>query len=122
MNDSKAQITEEIGLYLDEMRAAYPAIEEVWLIGPRATEPGRRDAAWELLLFADADTIDALRRDRTQRRDDVVLLVVTEDEVIESLSREPRARSLEALGWRREDPNAASYAHSSGRQAAVRLR
>jgi hypothetical protein len=122
MNDGRVQVTEEIGLYLDEIRAAHPAIEEVWLIGARVAEPGRREAVWELLLFADPATCEALRADRTQLRDDVALLVVTAGEAIESLSGEPRARSLEALGWRREDPNAASYADGDRRQAAVRLR
>lgn len=118
----RVQVTEEIGIYLDRLREAHPAVDEVWLVGARAAEPGRRGAPWELLLFADAATLEALRLDRRRHRADVALLVVTDGDVFESASGGEREGRLTDLGWRRDDPNTASYSTEGARRPAVRLR
>jgi hypothetical protein len=103
------QLSEEVGMYLDRVRSAFPAIDQVWLTGPRVNEPGKRHSNWDLIMFADGKTLEALRRDPNWHRPDLNLLVVTDGEHFDSAWGEARTGSLEALGWRIEDAHTARY-------------
>lgn len=130
-NDAKAminsgiQVSEEIGLYLDELRAATPGMGEVWLTGAHANDTRSPSATWDLLVFADEDTLEALRRDEDRQRPDVCVLVVLDGDRFESAWGESRAGRLSEWGWRCEDASTASYTtggNQTAPQQAVRVR
>lgn len=107
--DKPAQLPEEIGMYVDELRRQCPSLEEVWALGPRVstTDP---DASWDLLAFGDVAALETVRRNRSLHRDDVTLVIVTDGDSFETAWGEDRRRGrLTALGWRLEDPQTASY-------------
>lgn len=103
------QLPEEIGMYVDGLRKACPAIEEVWLVGPRVNEPEHRGSDWELVAFADRRVLDAVRADRSWQRPDVSLLVVVDGDRYEKAWGGSESGSLSRLDWRLEDPHTATY-------------
>src|SRR5690606_7209099 len=64
-----AQLPEELGMYVDGLRRTYPAIDEVWVLGPRDDE--ERHRRWDLLAFADEDALAAIRANRSVHRADL---------------------------------------------------
>jgi hypothetical protein len=103
------QLSEDVGMYVDKLRAQFDAIDEVWLIGDHVNEPEKRDSAWELLAFADADVRRAIAKSRQWHRDDVELLVVVDGDHFAPAWGEAHDGSLAALGWRQDTPQTASY-------------
>jgi hypothetical protein len=61
-----------------------PGIAEIWLVGSRANLTQRDDSDWDFLLFADEDTLSALRAAPELARDDFDLLVVIDGDRFES--------------------------------------
>jgi len=119
------QLPEELGMYVDALRKKCPAIDQVWLLGPRANDPESRGTDWDLLLFADARVLREVRSDASWRRGDLNLMIVTDGDRFESAWGEP-AGSLAAMQWRLDDPQSATYLDGAGdsenRAAAVRVR
>jgi len=102
-----AQLPEDIGMYVDQLRRDYPAIDQIWLLGQHTAPTG--DTFFELLLFGDRASLATLRADTTWQRADIKLVVVTDDDRFESVWGDPEAGSLSESGWRLEDPTSARF-------------
>ena len=86
-----AQLPEDVGMWLDKLRRDFPAVGEVWTLGQIEASAG--ELAWELLLFADRSTLEALRKGASSR-DDVRLAVVTDGDCFESVWGDPKPGRL----------------------------
>jgi hypothetical protein len=103
------QLPEELGMYVDALRKQYSTIAEVWLLDPQTKAGEAPRKRWELLMFADAEVLDALRSDPTWYRDHVRLRIVVDGESFETPFGEPRSGRLSEMKWRLEDLQKASY-------------
>jgi hypothetical protein len=69
----------EITLFVDQLTDRYRAVRSIWVIGARAggdMPDAQSSFDWELIAFADAATLRALRRATDLHRSDVLLRVV----------------------------------------------
>lgn len=103
------QLSEEIGMYVDKLRADLPAVDEVWLIGERANGSADPDAVWELVVFADPGTLKTLRDSPDRHRSDVVMMVVVDGERYATAWGDKIEGRLGEMGWRLVDPQRATY-------------
>jgi predicted nucleotidyltransferase len=64
--------------YIERLTSVHPGIKSIWLFGSRANNSyrSRSDSDWDLLVFADQNTFNELKRDKTFHRDKIDLLVV----------------------------------------------
>jgi len=106
-------LSEELGAYLDGLRAAFPAIEEVWLIGSRANHTAHAGSDWDFIAFADQAACDEIEVDAQWHRADVDLLVVVDGNEFKRPWGNPQAGTLEAWAWKRAGPTAATYIGST---------
>ncbi len=86
-----AQLPEDVGMWLDKLRRDFPAVDEVWILGQFEASAGQ--AVWQLLLFADRSTLEALRKS-SPSRDDVQLAVVTDGDRFETVWGDPNPGRL----------------------------
>lgn len=108
-------------MYVDGLRRTYPAIDEVWVLGPRDDE--ERHRRWDLLAFADEDALAAIRANRSVHRADLRLTIVTDGDRFERAWGAPRSGRLSSIRWRVEDLHSASYIGDGAvRETAVRVR
>lgn len=110
-------------MYVDTLRQRHVSIDEVWVLGPKANDEAKRRGEWQLLAFADASTLAALRRDGSVHRGDVSFMVVTDGDRFESAWGTQRSGRLSDIEWRLENPHVATYTTDrSTRESAVRVR
>lgn len=132
INVKPAQLPEELGMYVDDLRRRVPQIGEVWLLGPRVNDEHHRGSDWDLLAFADEAALRTIRSDPSLHRDDLHLSVVTDGDRFRPAwapaggdggeGRLVEGR-LADLDWRVEDLHVAHYTQPSGRrETAVRVR
>lgn len=70
-----------ISQFLADLQACCPALRSVWMLGERAIAKGPRTVApaiWDLVAFADAPSLQRLRRAGHLHRPDVRLRIVTD--------------------------------------------
>jgi hypothetical protein len=103
----QAQLPEEIGMFVDTVRAACPSIEQVWLLDAGASATTR--ARWDFLAFADDEAVRELRAHAEWHRPDVSFLVATPGENVEAPWGETLFARLNDVDWRLEDAETASY-------------
>lgn len=116
------QLPEELGMYVDELRKAYPTIGEVWLLDAQA---GGGDSRIErkLLVFADRAALQWIRADRAVRRNDIALWIITDGDRFETPWGPPESGRLSSIRWRVEDLHSATCIGPDGLEAtAVRVR
>lgn len=124
---STTQLPEDVGMYVDRLRRD-TSIDGVWLFSPPGLFSGNDDRTRDLLLFADAESLAALRSDPSLQRDDVNLAVVTDGEHFEPVWDDAPSARLRDILWRVESPERATYVapgdHHAGaeRRTAVRVR
>lgn len=111
-------------MYVDTLRQRHASIDEVWVLAQKPSDDaGQRRGEWELLAFADASTLSALKRDGSVHRGDVNLMVVTDGDRFESAWGRRRSGRLSDIGWRLENLHSATYlVGGSTRESAVRVR
>lgn len=117
------QLPEELGMYVDTLRKAYPSIGEIWLLGPRVNDEDEQGSEWDLLAFADGTALAGIRANPAVHRDDVHLMIVTDGDRFERAWGSSEPGRLSSIRWRVEDLHTASYAKDgAAREAAVRVR
>ena len=57
----KIVIEAEIFSLLVQVKAAYPSIKSIWLIGSRANGCAINNSDWDFLVFANQETLELLR-------------------------------------------------------------
>jgi hypothetical protein len=119
-----------ISLYLDQLAEHCPDIRSVWVIGERADEEvlgAYAPFGWDLLAFADLETLHELRVATGLQRSDVRIRVVTDGDRFEDAWGEADlAGSLSDWGWKRVNEREAFYSPEGPeplrpRRRAVRL-
>lgn len=119
-----------ITLYLDLLAEHCPDIRSVWEIGVRADDEVLGTCApfgWDLIAFADDDTLQQLRAATDLHRPDVRLRVVTDGDRFEPAWGDAAlSGSLSDWGWRRVSEREAFYSPEGqgplrSRRRAVRL-
>jgi hypothetical protein len=96
--------------FLSKVTRAHPGIREIWLLESRAKDHVRPDSEWNLLVFADEDTFQQLRRGVQFRRTDVKLLVVRDgDEFREPWDDDPERGYLSEWEWVKTSDREAQY-------------
>ena len=101
-----------IKVYLERLVKAYPNIKSIWLFGSRANSSHRTDSDWDLLVFADQQIFDELKRNSHFRDDKIDLLVVFNDREFEKpWSDEKGAKhgSLKSWEWVEASTDLATY-------------
>lgn len=99
----------DIQTYIHELVDRYPAITAAWLIGSRANGTAKPTSDWDVLLFADTSTFQAIRDDKYLHKECVDLLVVKESGDFEKpWGREKHGR-LSSWHWHQISPTEASY-------------
>ena len=123
INVKPAQLPEELGMYVDDLRKRMPQIDEVWLLGPRVNDEENRGSDWDLLAFADEAALRSIRSDPSLHREDLHLSVVTDGDRYRPAWGDGGEGRLADLDWRVEDLHVARYTRPSGRrETAVRVR
>jgi hypothetical protein len=109
---------EDIQKYISQLIKKYPGIKSVWLFGSRANNTSHSNSDWDLLAFADEDTLKALKSDNTFCVDGVDLFVVYNDNDAENPFTEMKDSegtikrlSLSNLEWKQVGPHKAKYKH-----------
>jgi hypothetical protein len=103
----------EIGAFVSRVLASCLEIRSVWSIDHRADEPRLTRAQHALLAFADAPTLERLRRCEHLHRSDVEFLVVIDGDLFESAWGPRRlSGSLARWAWRQISPHEAYYDES----------
>ncbi len=74
---------QQVREYIDLLNGRYRSISSVWLVGSRANCTERPESDWDLLVFADNDSFDAMRGDADLRAPGIDLLVVTDGDQFE---------------------------------------
>jgi len=119
-----------ISLFLDQLAEHCPDIRALWMIGERADDEALGSCGpfgWDLLAFADAETLDRLREATDLHRSDIRLRVVVDGDRFEPAWGDPAlAGSLSEWRWRRVSELEAFYSSERletvlPRQRAVRL-
>ena len=105
-----------ISLFADQLAGRFPTIRSIWAIGSRA-DGGILDAPgpfeWDLVAFADAATLRALRRATDLHRADVLLRVVTDGDRFEVAWGRPHiCGSLFQWDWREATEREAYYSEA----------
>ena len=98
--------------YIRELLAAYPGINEVWLIGSRAEGTAKADSDWDYLVFADRQILHSLRQRKQFNSSNVDLLVVHDGNGFKKPWRDgPRTKagSLVHWEWHRRSETEATY-------------
>ncbi|HBR15430.1 MAG TPA: hypothetical protein DD723_07805 [Candidatus Omnitrophica bacterium] len=62
--------------YIEQLILIYPQIKSVWLIGSRANNSFSENSDWDLLAFADEQTLNQLGQNAKFKHDCIDLLVV----------------------------------------------
>jgi len=103
-------MNKEIKNYLAELKALYPEISSIWLIGSRANGTARQDSDWDFLLFGNEQIFKDLTNDDYFHRNDVDLLVIVDSE---GHFKKPRGQykqgTLASWQWKQLTDDAASY-------------
>lgn len=73
-----------ISAHLATVGAECPSIRELWLVGSRANGGGSPDSDWDVLAFADEQTLAVLRAQPLLRREDLDLLIAVDGDKFES--------------------------------------
>ena len=119
-----------ITLYLDQLAEHCPDIRSVWEIGVRADDEVLGTCApfgWDLIAFADEETLQQLRAAPDLHRPDVRLRVVTDGDRFEPAWGDAAlSGSLSDWEWRRVSEREAYYSAKGletlrSRRKAVRL-
>ena len=107
-------LTTDLIDYLNSLVSTHPAISACWLIGSRANRIHSPISDWDFIVFADPETLRALRHSREFDRPDVDLLVVYDGEHFESPPPHPsdpqehKKGALKSWQWQ-ADGNCATY-------------
>jgi hypothetical protein len=125
-NPSTTQLPEDVGMYVDLLRRD-TSIDEVWLFSPPGPLSGNDGRTRDLLLFADTESLAALRSNRSLKRDDVNLAVVVDGERFEPVWGDAPSGRLHDIHWRVESAQRATYVPpgdkaGAERRTAVRVR
>jgi len=119
-----------ISVYLDQLAEFCPDIHSVWMIGERADDEALGACSpfgWDLLAFADSETLDRLREETDLHRSDICLRVVLDGNRFEPAWGDPSlAGSLCDWRWRHVSEREALYSRNSldatrSAQRAIRL-
>ena len=119
-----------ISLFLDQLAEHCPDIRSVWVIDARAQDEVLDICGpfgWDLLAFADEETLQQLRAATDLHRSDVRLRVVTDGNHFEpAWGDRAISGSLSGWNWKRVSEREAFYAEDGlaslrPRQRAVRL-
>ncbi|HWA39756.1 MAG TPA: hypothetical protein VG873_18015 [Burkholderiales bacterium] len=96
----------DVRAFIDELTASCEGVRSVWKIGLRTDGPreGGAGAPWDLVVFADRSSVDALRGAEGLRRSDVRMRVVTDGKPSEA-----------ACDWVQTDPEDAYYSEALSR-------
>jgi hypothetical protein len=108
-------------MYVDELRQRCPSIEQVWLAG--ASNDGE-PRGYELLAFADGETLEQIRTAPDHALDDVDLIVVVDGDRFERAFGDRASGRLSNIGWTLDNAEAARYRAADGAAelTAVRVR
>jgi hypothetical protein len=76
-------VAQHVRRYIDLLASRYHSISSIWLMGSRAssTEPAESD--WDLLAFADGNTLGEMQGDSEVRVPGIDLLVVIDGDRFE---------------------------------------
>jgi predicted nucleotidyltransferase len=98
----------EISIFVERVLECCPTIRSVWVIGARAN--GNASSDWDLVAFADAATLQRLRKAAILHRADVHFHVVTDGDRFEiAWGRMLSFDSLLQCGWRQSTDSEAYY-------------
>jgi hypothetical protein len=125
----QVKVPAEVSAFVSRVLECCLEIRSVWWIGQDeiAAAPAQ-PAKWELLAFADASTLQRLRKSTDLHRPDIEILVVTDGDVFENAWGQRRVSgSLVRWAWREAPPAAAYYnesrwADSTEERRVVRVR
>lgn len=105
-------ISREVEKYMEALTTRFPEIQSCWLIGSRANGTSRLDSDWNLLVFADQEVFDELRKKTLFKRGIIKLFVVFDGENLEEPwpeGDEPKKGSLASWEWNVISNNEATY-------------
>jgi len=69
----------ELDAYIINLTCKYSSINSIWLIGSRANNSYKDNSDWDLLVFANQDMLDSLKKDMNFNMPEIDLLVVYDD-------------------------------------------
>jgi|SRR5450759_3665356 len=99
----------DIQKYVQELVRRNPAITAAWLIGSRANGTAKPTSDWDILVFADAATLQAIKDDKDLHKVFVDLLIVKENGEFEKPWGCEKRGSLSSWHWHQTSPTGASY-------------
>jgi len=108
---------EDIEKYVLELTNKYSAINSIWLFGSRANNSFNDNSDWDLLVFADKETLKALRSDSSFISDKIDLFVIYNGNDAENPYADRDGRrivkklTLTNLNWNEVDNGKAKYRH-----------
>ena len=100
----------DVHAYVRTLATTYTSVSEVWLVGSRVNGTVKPTSDWDLLVFADESTFNALRDDHALHHPDVDLLVVkSSDGSFEKPWGRKKTGSLANWEWKRISDTEATY-------------
>ena len=76
-------IDNQVKQYINNLISYYPLIDSIWLLGSRANNSYNDDSDWDLLVFANKDILEDLRRNNYFKEKGIDVLIVFDGENFE---------------------------------------
>lgn len=96
--------------YIRLLVESYAEIREIWLFGSRASGNATSLSDWDLLVFADASTLEKMRGDlRIQKSAYDLFVVHDEDNFVQPWGENPKSGSLKEWKWDKTSSTEAQY-------------
>jgi hypothetical protein len=77
------KIDESVQKYIHNFISSYPLTNSIWLFGSRANNSYKDDSDWDLLIFADKNILEALKRNNSFNQTGINILVVFDGKYFE---------------------------------------
>jgi predicted nucleotidyltransferase len=103
----------QITTYAQELVSDVVGIESIWLFGSRANESFRPDSDWDLMVFANQEAFDELKKRTDLKNESVDVIVVIEKKTFsEPWPENPatcKSGDFLAWDWKIVTPDSANY-------------
>jgi predicted nucleotidyltransferase len=101
----------ELEKYIKELTDAFVGIKSIWLFGSRANNRQKPLSDWDLLVFADSNTYEAIKIDEYYHRGAVDLLVVIDNNQFIKPWGKEKIGSINEWAWNELTESEAEYNH-----------
>ncbi len=106
------EIDDSVEQYINNLILSYPLISSIWLLGSRSNNSYRDESDWDLLIFADKNILEELKRNSSFKKNGIDVLVVFDGDNFEGPwpdNKGTKKGDLISWKWNQISNNEANY-------------